>query len=119
MKMIDLDKPLQTRDGRQVRIYATDGYGDYPLHGAFLREEGWHKESWTAEGKYVVGEDNEWDIINVKTKHIGYAALLEDEDSHSGARMGVKLFNTEKELEQDYSSHIRKIIKIIEVEWEE
>ena len=115
--MIDLEKPLQTRDGQQIRIYATDGSGDYPLHGAFLRKDGWNKESWTVEGKYVVGEDNEWDIINVKTKHTKYAALLECTSNPSSVNMGSFLFNTKNELEEYYSS--RKIIKIIEVEWEE
>ena len=32
--MIDKNKQYRTRDGREVRIYATDGYGHYPVHDA-------------------------------------------------------------------------------------
>ena len=32
--MIDLDKPVQTRDGRKVLIYNRNAGGDYPIHGA-------------------------------------------------------------------------------------
>jgi hypothetical protein len=32
--MISMDKQYRTRDGREVRIYAVDGGGKYPIHGA-------------------------------------------------------------------------------------
>ena len=32
--MIDMKKKYRTKDGREVRIYATDGVGHYPVHGA-------------------------------------------------------------------------------------
>jgi hypothetical protein len=32
--MIDINKKYRTRDGREVRIYATDGDGDPLTHGA-------------------------------------------------------------------------------------
>lgn len=31
--MIDLDKPLKTRDGLKVLIYNRNGGGQYPVHG--------------------------------------------------------------------------------------
>lgn len=51
---LDFSKPenLQTRDGRPVRIYATDGSGVWPIHGAVLTEEDWSVRSWHADGKY-------------------------------------------------------------------
>jgi len=32
--VIDINKKYKTRNGQKVRIYATDGAEDYPIHGA-------------------------------------------------------------------------------------
>ena len=44
----------RTRDGREARIYATDGGGDYPIHGAtrWPGERVWEDATWTARGLY-------------------------------------------------------------------
>lgn len=41
----------ETVAGLQVRIYATDGGGSLPVHGAVLDTTGWRKRAWTATGK--------------------------------------------------------------------
>jgi len=48
----------KTKDGRPVRIYATDGGGLYPIHGAIWMnsEEGWRVATWTKGGNYDDGE---------------------------------------------------------------
>lgn len=53
MDKLDFSKPdeLQTQDGRQVRIYATDGMGLYSIHGAIKNDGGWMQERWDDEGK--------------------------------------------------------------------
>ena len=38
--MISKDKQYKTRDGREVRVYATDGAGEFPIHGAVLNDDG-------------------------------------------------------------------------------
>lgn len=52
MDKLDFSKPeeLQTRDGRQVRIYATDGMGIYCVHGAIKKDDGWVQEKWDHVG---------------------------------------------------------------------
>jgi hypothetical protein len=68
--MIDMNKKYKTRDGREVRIYATDGRGTYPAHGAIEITEGWESTSWTAGG-YYVGESmsiHDYDLIEVKPR---------------------------------------------------
>lgn len=49
---ISMDKKYRTRDGREVRIYAVDGGGRYPIHGAYYREklETWIPCCWTELG---------------------------------------------------------------------
>jgi hypothetical protein len=49
--MISKDKTYRTRDGREVRIYATDAGGLFPVHGAILCDDLWIGMKWTEEGK--------------------------------------------------------------------
>ena len=63
--MIDKSKQYRTRDGREVRIYATDVYKDYPIHGAIM-DHGWCFHYWTEDGK---GTTSRFDLIEVKPRH--------------------------------------------------
>jgi len=67
--MIDKSKIYKTRDGREVRIYATDGGGEYPVHGAHMINGQWLHNGWTACGGYDVEVDeHEFDLIEVKPR---------------------------------------------------
>ena len=66
--MIDINKTYRTMDGREVRIYATDGVGDYPIHGAMLCDKGWHGEYWTAQGETYSGRSHLHDLVEVKPR---------------------------------------------------
>ena len=48
--MIDKNKQYKTRDGREVRIYATDGNGHKPIHGAIREGESWVAYTWLYDG---------------------------------------------------------------------
>jgi len=48
--MIDKSKQYRTRDGREVRIYATDGGGHKPIHGAIREDENWIAYTWLYDG---------------------------------------------------------------------
>ena len=68
--MIDKNKTYRTRDGREVRIYATDGVGTLPIHGA-VKEKGagadWHIFLWLVDGRATGGQDIA-DLIEVKPR---------------------------------------------------
>ena len=72
--MIELGKQYQTRDGRDVRIYAVDGGGRFPVHGAVKLNDGtWRQEEWTPTGSYNGEKDghslpNDLDLIEVKPR---------------------------------------------------
>ena len=51
--MIDPKKQYRTRDGREVRIYAVDGGGGMPVHGAVLENGEWLTERWSAGGEWA------------------------------------------------------------------
>lgn len=65
--MIELGKKYRTRDGREVRIYALDGGGDWPIHGAIKCGYLWTLTSW---GAYGLRRNNETmspaDLIEVQ-----------------------------------------------------
>ena len=66
--MIDKDRTYRTRDGRKVRIYATDGGDDFPVHGAIKdRDEAvWRNYSWHSNGFGVYSDLN---LIEIRPRH--------------------------------------------------
>ena len=50
-------KEYLTRNGRRARIYATDGGGTYPIHGAIQNDNLWYTAVWTAIGEISVGNE--------------------------------------------------------------
>ena len=65
--MIDKSKTYRTRDGREVRIYATDGVGSHPVHGAIKNPDGWRQATWMHDG-YWASVDMGSDLIEVKPR---------------------------------------------------
>lgn len=49
--MIDPTKTRRTRDGREVRIYATDHTHPYTISGAVSKFGAWEACSWTEDGQ--------------------------------------------------------------------
>ena len=68
--MIDISKQYRTRDGREVRIYATDGVGRCFIHGAIRMRDGWYPQSWFAGGEHWGADDPHYsDLIEVRPRH--------------------------------------------------
>ena len=63
--MIDIHKNYRTRDGREVRIYATDGAGDYPVHGAVHLSKGWGFKLWRSCGLVSSVSQSSADLVEV------------------------------------------------------
>ena len=70
--MIDIDKKYRTRNGLEVRIYAVDCGGDYPVHGAVLEDdETWAIFNWTNDGFLFIYEGaSGYDLIEYEPKLI-------------------------------------------------
>ena len=67
--MIDINKKYRTRDGREVRIYATDGDKGEEIHGAFKNLNGkWCSSIWEYNGKNAY-KCSEADLIEVRPRH--------------------------------------------------
>lgn len=69
--MIDINKKYRTRDGREVRIYATDGGGPYMVHGAIRLPNFWSPTNWDENGLYKAGGFvlHDYDLIEVRPRH--------------------------------------------------
>lgn len=66
--MIDIKKTYRTRDGREVRIYATDGHPSEPVHGAFQDYScAWNSCIWKHDGTNIYGK-RDADLIEVKPR---------------------------------------------------
>lgn len=70
MTKIEMTRVYRTRDGREVRIYAVDGGGTRPVHGAVLMGDSWRQERWTINGDWAP-EDMAatlYDLIEVRPR---------------------------------------------------
>ena len=81
MKKLEVGKSYNTRDGRQVRIYAVDGAGDEAIHGAVWSNLGtWRSTTWCADGSYFEYGSHDWDIViprnETETQAAGLKYLL-------------------------------------------
>jgi hypothetical protein len=68
--MIDINKKYRTRCGREVRIYATDGEGAFPVQGAILFGKGWRMRQWMKDGSaHINTGDSDSDLIEARPRH--------------------------------------------------
>ena len=66
--MIDLNKPLETRDGKKVRMLCTDAKGKYPVVGLIHYPNEDRARTWTKEGKFSFNGERKNDLVNVSEK---------------------------------------------------
>ena len=80
--MIDKNRTYKTRDGREVRIYATDGQDAWPIHGAVLRNFGWSSECWDKNGSAssIMPHDNDLIEVRPRIKRTVWLNVYEESD---------------------------------------
>lgn len=85
--MVSKDKTYRTRDGREVRIYATDGSGSRPIHGAINSNGYWVAHTWGSDGRYDCCQSDD-DLIEVKPriKRTVWINVYDNEVIHGGWR---------------------------------
>ena len=78
--MIDLKKPVQTRDGKAARIICTDRTNsEYPVVAlVYLPDDfGEQLETYTLKGRYSQANvDNPYDLVNVPEEKVTYLTYL-------------------------------------------
>jgi len=115
--MIDVNKKYRTRNGLEVRIYATDGYGPYFVHGAVLTEEGWFPRCWTEQGELSHARlaHSAHDLIEVRPRHMRTVWL--NVSAHNGA-IGYETKELADEWEK-LANHRRIACIKVELDFEE
>lgn len=94
--MIDKNKKYTTRDGHPVRIYATDGCSDYPVHGAIFVNERWVPWCWTSDGSRCSGNVHAWDLIDVPPRIKGWVNIYPESLVHSSRESADKFANPDR-----------------------
>ena len=65
---IDINKQYRTRNGREVRIYATDGGGTCSVHGAILKNGEWESNRWNKYGVDIYNSHYKDNLVEVKPR---------------------------------------------------
>lgn len=76
----DPNKPVQTRDGRKVRIIYTDKRGLYPIVALISDGDGESCSSHTGDGKFSINRegDDPRDLINVPERKTLWMGIYDD-----------------------------------------
>lgn len=74
MTMVDFSKPVQTREGGQVKLYTTNGVGlqvhhggNFSIHGIYWRvfESEWRLACWRPDGRFYRTSESPYDLVNI------------------------------------------------------
>lgn len=81
-KPFDPTKPVQTRDGREVKLFLDypGGRVGYPYLGVYKRgDEGWFLQDWAENGSVFCGDDLPYgiDLVNVPERRGGWINIEE------------------------------------------
>ena len=118
-KKLDLTKPVQTRDGRKVRVLATDrkGAAYYPVLGLLTQADGEETvESWTLVGEFYSGDTDEADLVNVPEKIVGYLNVYGTRSQYG--QTSYRLYDS-RAIADAEADDMRGRIACIRVEFEE
>ena len=111
-KKIDINKTYRTRDGHEIRLYATDAGGEYPIHGSVFSDGKWRVDAWTADGAFNrIDYESEFDLIEVKPRHKRTVWLNVFSDN--------KLATFASKTDADYFTHLRIACVKVELDFEE
>ena len=107
--MIDLTKPVQTRDGLKVRVLCTNMKGRDTVAGVITDDDGTDMvDAWQADGHYNIGpEEARTDLINVPEKRVVWVNVNPGNWMHT---------YPSKDDADEYASHSR--LSRVRVEYE-
>jgi len=76
--MLDLNKPLQTRDGQKVEILKTDRKGNYPIVVLIGEEE--EMVAYAPNGRFDLWEESRLDLVNIPEEKTVWINIYDDAD---------------------------------------
>jgi hypothetical protein len=109
---LDLSKPVQTRDGRPVRILCTDLRGEFPVVAVIENRDFDGVGMWRLSGVNQFGQES--DLVNVREpERTGWLNVYRDDDGghYVGSRIRA---SREESLDSAYP---HRIVACIEVKY--
>lgn len=74
-------KEYRTRGGQRARVYATNGHGLFPVHGA-IYSFGWHAQKWQITGQWRDHGSHDMDLMPLEPeKRVTYLNVYPDINS--------------------------------------
>lgn len=114
---LDLTKPVQTRDGRKVRLLCTDGPGNHPVVG-FI-DGSLYAHSWTYDGyQYSRADNSDADLINTPATPRTFERWFNVYKENGSIVMHGSRFDADDEIPWD-TRIARKRVVFTEGEWDE
>jgi len=65
---IDITKQYRIKKGNEVRIYAIDNGGPFPVHGVVHGDDGLYFTCWTKNGAITSNYASPYDLVEVKPR---------------------------------------------------
>ena len=109
-------KPVQTRDGRPVRILAFDKKGDNPIIGLVTHIDLEIAYYWFEDGRYSADFDSKYDLVMKSEKKEGWVNIFY---GSLGVRRTVGAIHDNKDDALRSKEGNDYYIATIKVEWEE
>ena len=97
-------KEYPTRGGGKSRIYATDGDGEFPIHGAVQTGDKWDMITWTAGGCFHAdGTVSKNDLMPIPREWwiVGGSEAWEDEQLARRDVCGTEVVHVREVLDND------------------
>ena len=98
--MIEPNKQYETMDGSDARVYATDGGGDTPIHGAVKTSNGWIASVWDKEGNNPTLSD--YDLIEKWEPSFNEYCWFSNDEKSNTLFLGMFMNRT---ISGDYIAH--------------
>ena len=101
-KPLDLTKPVQTRDGRKVRILCTDGPHEQPICGIIEGKDGGDYWSWPLSGKSDAFSETR-NLVNIEPEPV--TLWVNVWKNMEGGYVSGRLYSSEHEARKDCDGH--------------
>jgi hypothetical protein len=117
--MLDITKPVQTREGRPVRLICTDRRGTHPLIGLISEKDEEKLGTWMVDGsRFDTPGTADADLINVLAKHRGWVNVFRNGPEDSDCCVAGSVYPNKHCADLAGQVH-KNFVTSIEIEWED
>ena len=117
--MLDITKPVQTRDGNPVRLVCTDRKGKYSLIGLVQKGAAETIHTWSTDGsRFDIPGTSDTDLVNAPIMHHGWINLFRNGPEDGDCCTSGPVWPNKYAAELAGKAH-QNFVAAIKVKWEE